>query len=170
MTNRYSKVGSNTLAQMQEFAMSIRTSQRMIELAMELHSVIANLVRTVNFCYLLFISSHCSSQSCPPNTPSLSHPESWTNIVPKDLAIALLMLQSDKYTRILPSDYISHLQRPEVNNNIQDAYRTNGQIINWVADSILRCDDLEDRKNLLKFFVLTAQVIPTCLCRLYFLY
>lgn len=72
------------------------------------------------------------------------------------------MLEGDRYTRILPSDYISYLRHPGENNSITIACKTNQLIVNWVKYSILRSDDLKTRKNLLNFFVNTAEVIIMC--------
>ena len=72
-----------------------------------------------------------------------------------------MMLEGDKYARILPGDYISHLRGPRENGNIQAAYYTNNQITDWVVYSILRYDELEMRTNVLIFFVRTAEVILT---------
>ena len=69
------------------------------------------------------------------------------------------MLEGDTYARILPSDYISYLRRPEENNNVEIACKTNCQIANWVKYSVLRNDDLTARIDVLKFFVHTAEVI-----------
>jgi son of sevenless-like protein len=69
------------------------------------------------------------------------------------------MLEGDKYTRILPEDCISHLQPQSGKSNVIKAtYDTNNKIVNWVKQGVLRCDDLEDRSEVLKFFVHTAEV------------
>jgi len=69
------------------------------------------------------------------------------------------MLEGDKYTSILPSDYISYLRHPETNDNVNIAYKTNHQIANWVKHSILRTDDRKMRRGRLEFFVRTAEVM-----------
>jgi len=76
---------------------------------------------------------------------------------PRDLAIALMMLEGEKYTRIIPGDYISYLQHPEANNNIAIACRTNYQIVNWVKHNVLGSDDLRTRNAVLEFFVHAAE-------------
>ena len=68
------------------------------------------------------------------------------------------MLEGDRYARILSSDYISYLKEKK-NDNIQAAYNTNNNIINWVTYSVLRYDNVEERSNTLIFFVNTAEVI-----------
>jgi len=99
----------------------------------------------------------------PPLTPPLSsHPAIPRPPNPQDLAIALVVLEGDNYTRILPRDYISFLQHPEANNNIEIARNTNRQIVNWVKYSILRYDDLTMRRDTLQFFVHAAQVFLMC--------
>ncbi|KAG5652947.1 hypothetical protein H0H81_002955 [Sphagnurus paluster] len=75
--------------------------------------------------------------------------------MPQDLAIALTLLEGDKYRAILPTDYIAHLRnhRP---NNVEAAYMTNNKIVLWVKQSILHYDGIESRAQVLKFFVNTA--------------
>jgi hypothetical protein len=75
---------------------------------------------------------------------------------PRDLAIALLILEGDKYTRILLADYISCFQQGE--NNVRDALETNHTITCWVQQAVLRCDEVEARSRLVEFFVYTAEV------------
>jgi son of sevenless len=69
-----------------------------------------------------------------------------------------VILEGDKYTRILPADCISHLQGQSGKSTIKAASETNNKIVNWVKQGILRCDSLENRSEVLKFFVYTAEV------------
>lgn len=85
-------------------------------------------------------------------------PEKPDNVTPKDLAFALAIMEGDNFRHILPSDYVSHLRRQEP-NNVRSACKTNDQIRIWVIYSILRYDRLEERTDVLKFFVETANVI-----------
>jgi hypothetical protein len=78
---------------------------------------------------------------------------------PRDLAIALMILEGDNYSCIRPSDYVSHLQRPEENNNILAARMMNHHVINWAKHSILCMDDVIGREGVLKWFVNMAEVI-----------
>lgn len=91
-------------------------------------------------------------------------PENPENVTPKDLAVALKMLEEDNFRRIFPRDYISHIRNQEPNNNVDAALKMNGQIKDWVIHSILHCDQLEARSDLLQFFVLTANVILKGYC------
>jgi son of sevenless len=75
----------------------------------------------------------------------------------RELAIALSKLEGDKYSRILPADYISYFRHGS-RNTVKAAYEMNNKIISWVKQSILRYDDLEKRSEILKFFVYTAMV------------
>ena len=72
------------------------------------------------------------------------------------------MLEGDKYTRILPADYISYFQHQSGNNNIRDAFETNNSITYWVKQQVLRCDDLQSRSDVLTFYVYTAEVMFKC--------
>jgi son of sevenless-like protein len=69
-----------------------------------------------------------------------------------------VILEGDKYTRIFPADCISHLQGQSGKSTIKAASETNNKIVNWVKQGILRCDGLENRSEVLKFFVHTAEV------------
>ncbi|KDR72786.1 hypothetical protein GALMADRAFT_212816 [Galerina marginata CBS 339.88] len=79
-----------------------------------------------------------------------------SQIKPQDLAIALSLLEGDKYKPLVPSDYIGHLRRHPGYNNIEGAYTTNIKIILWVKVSILHHDSAENRAAVLKFFIHTA--------------
>jgi hypothetical protein len=77
---------------------------------------------------------------------------------PQDLAIALLMLEGYKYSRILPADYISYFQQKSGENNLHLALETNHAIASWVEQTILRFDDFGKRRHALELFVSTAEV------------
>jgi len=79
-------------------------------------------------------------------------------IKPNELAIALALLEGDKYKALVPSDYIAHLRRHAGYNNVEGAYTANNKIIFWVKDSVLHYDSVEKRADVLKFFIHTAQV------------
>ncbi|KAJ3507608.1 hypothetical protein NLJ89_g6206 [Agrocybe chaxingu] len=79
-----------------------------------------------------------------------------SQIKPQDLAIALTLLEGDKYKALLPSDYIAHLGQHQGYNNVKAAYTTNNKIITWVKDSVLHYDSVEKRADVLKFFINTA--------------
>ncbi|KAF8168726.1 kinase-like domain-containing protein [Pholiota molesta] len=80
-----------------------------------------------------------------------------SEIKPRDLAIALTLLEGDKYKVLVPSDYIAHLRRHPGYNNVQGAYTINNKIVFWVKDSILHYDRVDQRADVLKFFIHTAQ-------------
>jgi len=52
---------------------------------------------------------------------------------------------------------VSHLQRQTGKSSIKAAYETNNKIVNWVKQGVLRCDDLENRSQVVKFFIHTAE-------------
>jgi len=79
-------------------------------------------------------------------------------IKPNELAIALALLEGDKYKALVPSDYIAHLRRHAGRNNVEGAYTANNKIIFWVKESVLHYDSVEKRADVLKFFIHTAQV------------
>lgn len=77
---------------------------------------------------------------------------------PCELAIALLVLEGDRFNSILPADCITHIRDQSAKTSIKVASDTNNKIINWVKRGILRQDDYERRSQVLKFFILTAEV------------
>ncbi|KAJ6623384.1 ras guanine nucleotide exchange factor domain-containing protein [Mycena sp. CBHHK59/15] len=79
------------------------------------------------------------------------------DILPRDLAIALTLLEDDRYSSILPADYICHLRKLEGTNNVDLAGVENNKIVLWVKKSILTPARVEGRAAVLKFFVNTAQ-------------
>jgi hypothetical protein len=81
-----------------------------------------------------------------------------SEILPHDLAIALTLLEGDKYKSILPIDYIAHLRQHPGPNNVESACAVNNKIGYWVKKSILHYNQPEKRGKVLKFFVNTAQV------------
>jgi len=80
-----------------------------------------------------------------------------SQIKPHELAIALALLEGDKYKVLTPFDYTAHLGSHPGYNNIDGAYKTNNEITFWVKDSLLRYDAVEKRANVLNFFINTAQ-------------
>ncbi|KAG5645835.1 hypothetical protein DXG03_005176 [Asterophora parasitica] len=79
-----------------------------------------------------------------------------SEMMPHDLAIALTLLEGDKYKAILPTDYIAHLRKQNRPNNVEAAYQINNKIVLWVKQSVLHYDSIASRAQVLKFFVNTA--------------
>lgn len=79
-------------------------------------------------------------------------------MLPRDLAIAMTLLEGDKYKNILPTDYIAHLNKQARPNNVEAAYLVNNKIVLWVKQSVLHYDTIDSRAQVLKFFVNTALV------------
>ena len=72
-------------------------------------------------------------------------------------AIALTLMEGDKYRAFLPADYILHLRR-ETGNRVEAAKKVNKEIQLWVQHSIIRTPRLDERTRTLVFFVNTGQV------------
>lgn len=81
-----------------------------------------------------------------------------SDILPHDLAIAMTLLEGDRYRALHPSDYMAYLKRPPGPNNVDAVCLTNNKIILWVQQSILHYNLLHHRVEVLKFFVNAAQV------------
>jgi son of sevenless-like protein len=105
---------------------------------------------------LLKTNSNASSPSLllSPGRKTVQAPQ----IKPHELAIALALLEGDKYKVLVPSDYIAHLRRHGGHNNVEGAYTANNKIIFWVKDSVLHYDTAQKRADVLKFFIHTALV------------
>ena len=79
-------------------------------------------------------------------------------VTPKGLALALTLLEGDKYKAILPCDYLANQCGRPGFNRVDDAASTNNQIIQWIKQSLLHWDALQQRAGVLKFYISTAQV------------
>lgn len=149
LSNRHLVVDQELLWQMKTFcesAIRMKSSITMSDKARDLLQMIEN-------------RAHQDIPSSPlsPGRRMLKASE----IKPQDLAIALTLLEGDKYKVLVPSDYIAHLRRHPGYNNVQGAYTVNNKIVFWVKDSILHYDRVDQRADVLKFFIHTAQVSCT---------
>jgi son of sevenless-like protein len=79
-------------------------------------------------------------------------------ITPQGLALALTLLEGDKYKAILPCDYLANQCRRSGFNGVDDAASTNNRIIEWIKQSLLHWDALQQRAGVVKFYLSTAQV------------
>ncbi|KAF8181559.1 ras guanine nucleotide exchange factor domain-containing protein [Pholiota molesta] len=145
LSNRHLVVDHQLLWQMKTFcesAIRMKSSTTMSDKARDLLQMIEN-------------RAHQDIPSSPlsPGRRMLKASE----IKPRDLAIALTLLEGDKYKVLVPSDYIAHLRRHPGYNNVQGAYTINNKIVFWVKDSILHYDRVDQRADVLKFFIHTAQ-------------
>jgi len=80
------------------------------------------------------------------------------DITPHHLAIALTLLEGDKYKAIVPSDYIAHFGKHSGSNGVKVACSVNNKIILWVQQSVLHYDTAQSRAQRIGFFLNTAQV------------
>lgn len=80
------------------------------------------------------------------------------DISPKDLAIALTIIEGDRWGSIRPADYIHYFTKNPGHNPIEMAWVTNNTIVSWVKKSILRSENVEIRGETFKFFVHVAEV------------
>ncbi|KAF5324648.1 hypothetical protein D9611_004380 [Ephemerocybe angulata] len=78
-------------------------------------------------------------------------------ITPQGLAIALTLLEGDKFKAIMPCDYLANQCRKPGFNNVDAACSVNSKIITWIKQSLLHYDALQARASVLKFFINTAQ-------------
>ncbi|PPQ72493.1 hypothetical protein CVT24_003256 [Panaeolus cyanescens] len=104
------------------------------------------------------INKRLSSLKYPARSPSLpaqSIPDTY-QITPKDLAIALTILEGDAYNRLEPCDYMAHLSRIEGANGVAEVYKINNKILFWVRSQVLHFEKVKQRANVMKFFIHTA--------------
>ncbi|KAJ6546433.1 ras guanine nucleotide exchange factor domain-containing protein [Mycena vulgaris] len=107
---------------------------------------------------LLRLTKERASRDNPPPspTPSSTKIPRTADILPRDLAIALTLLEGEKYRLILPADYIRHLRKMEGPNKVDAAGVENNRVILWVKKSVLTPSRVETRAEVLKFFVNAA--------------
>jgi RasGEF domain len=86
----------------------------------------------------------------------------------RELAIALARLESERYQRILPIEYVAHVGKlSHYCPNLSAAIALNQMITGWVQSSILDLDfvgdpnGLQKRSEVKRFFVKTAKVVST---------
>ncbi|KAH6918894.1 hypothetical protein BKA70DRAFT_1089732 [Coprinopsis sp. MPI-PUGE-AT-0042] len=93
-----------------------------------------------------------------PCSYSLKHPIGRPQ-TPKDLAVALTILEGEKYAAVMPCDYLAYLRAENVNgyhNPVEIARIINNHVIQWVKQSILHYDDVLSRADVIKFYIHTA--------------
>ncbi|KDR73425.1 hypothetical protein GALMADRAFT_124495 [Galerina marginata CBS 339.88] len=145
LSQQYLQVDNQLLWQMKQFcqdAIRMKSSTTMVDKARDLLQLVENREHR----------DRLSPRMLAPGRKLLQA----SQIKPQDLAIALTLLEGDKYKALVPSDYIAHLRRHPGYNNVEGAYTTNNKIILWVKDSILHDDSAENRAAVLKFFIHTA--------------
>ena len=79
-------------------------------------------------------------------------------MTPLALAIALTILEGDKFKQIMPSDYLANQVGIPGFNAVDLAIRLNNKIIQWVKNMLLYYDAVKHRATVLKFFINTAKV------------
>jgi son of sevenless-like protein len=88
------------------------------------------------------------------------------DVTPKEIAIALTMVDAENYKRLRPPDYIRSLLRHSGPSNVEAAKAINAKVECWVKKTILRAEDLKSRVELLAFFIHIAEVcFPPVLSR-----
>ncbi|KAF8964650.1 ras guanine nucleotide exchange factor domain-containing protein [Flammula alnicola] len=145
LSNRHLPVDHQLLWQMKTFcesAIRMKSSVTMSDKARDL---------------LKLIEDRARNDTLPPPLSPGRRTLQASEIKPNDLAIALTLHEGDKYKVLVPSDYIAHLRRHPGYNAVEGAYTTNNKIVFWVKDSILHYDGVEQRTEVLKFFIHTAQ-------------
>jgi hypothetical protein len=90
-----------------------------------------------------------------PNEPILKS----SGVEPRDLAIALGLLEGDNYKALRPSDYLEHLSKGQ-SNKVDIYIETHEKIKLWVIKSILHSKTVSSRSNMMKFYLKTALVSP----------
>ncbi|KAJ7694111.1 ras guanine nucleotide exchange factor domain-containing protein [Mycena rosella] len=104
---------------------------------------------------LRLVGERTSIDNTPSPSPSSASIPRTADILPRDLAIALTLLEGRSYLSILAADYIRHLRKSGP-NNVDAARAENNRVILWVKKSVLTPSRVETRAEVLKFFVNTA--------------
>jgi hypothetical protein len=84
-----------------------------------------------------------------------------SQIKPYDLAIALTLMEGDRYRVLGPPDYLAFLMKHPGHHLVEDVYSTNNKIILWVKCSILHYEKADKRAEVFKFFINAAEVSET---------
>jgi son of sevenless len=90
-----------------------------------------------------------SSASRSPYSPDIS---------PQGLAGALTVLESERYSKIMPSDCIAWLVGAREDNPISTFIADNDKLSYWVTESILKPDEQSKRFENRKYFLWVAEV------------
>ncbi|KAF8921531.1 kinase-like domain-containing protein [Mucidula mucida] len=147
LSNSHLPIDPPLLAQLKEFCVSGISSHRsstMNEKAKEILRAIEARSR---------MPQHAPVPSSPGNRKV---PRSDT-IMPENLAVALTLLEVDRFKAILPTDYLQHTIVSTSAGKVNTALATSARIQLWIKKSILHSDEQDGRVEVLKFFVLAAQ-------------
>ncbi|KAI9433953.1 ras guanine nucleotide exchange factor domain-containing protein [Lactarius indigo] len=95
-----------------------------------------------------------------PLQPSSGHrpgpPPSPDKIKPADIALALTIIEGERYAEISQVDYVAHL-RGAVSKRIEFATKVNNRLVNWIKKKILGPEDVQKRASYFRHFVLVAE-------------
>ena len=158
-------VDQELLSRMRNFcegAIGVKTSSIMAKKASKLLQMIDERVgRFIVLLLIYFLNLISQSRKDLMISPALSPSRKLlqdSDIAPDQLAIALTLLEGDKYKAIVPSDYITHLGKHPGSNGVKVACSVNNKIVLWVKQSVLHYDTAQSRARRLEFFLNTAQV------------
>jgi RasGEF domain len=76
----------------------------------------------------------------------------------EQIAAALMVLEGDMYSRIRAADCINHLQERQCPNRVAEVHAMTLKITFWVKQKVLHSDRIEERGEMLKFFLKIAEV------------
>ena len=82
-----------------------------------------------------------------------------TRLEPRSLALALSLLEGEHYQTLRPLDYVLHLTK-NMSEKVKKFYEMNDKIKLWVIDTILLCDEVRRRAEVMTVFIKTAHVSP----------
>ncbi|KAF9050727.1 hypothetical protein BDZ89DRAFT_1098758 [Hymenopellis radicata] len=135
------------LAQMKEFCVSGTSSKRSLTMQGKAKEIL----------YAIEARSRMPQHApIPPSPGSRKVPKSDT-VIPETLAVALTLLEADRFNAILPTDYLQHTIASTSAGKVNTALATSARIQLWIQKSILRSDELDGRVEVLTFFVHAAQ-------------
>ncbi|KAF8589932.1 kinase-like protein [Ramaria rubella] len=92
----------------------------------------------------------------PKSTMVLLPSPSRINLAPRGVAVALTMLESERYRRIIPSDCVDWLKYKSP-NALSSFLKEHDKISSWINKSVLRPDRLSDRTERMKYFLCVAE-------------
>lgn len=81
---------------------------------------------------------------------------------PKELAIALTLIEAERFEQLTPYDYLMFLRDPASDSGVKVACRIHNDVMRWVKEFVLDYDEVEVRASVINIFIDTAAVSFFC--------
>lgn len=81
---------------------------------------------------------------------------------PKELAIALTLIEAERFDQLTPYDYLMYIRDPSSDSGVKVACRIHNDVMRWVKEFVLDYDEVEVRASVISIFIDTAEVSSFC--------